>query len=179
MLKKYIDDYEKMTSRPWNFWGGVLRTIKHRNLRICFFGRLAASCVPILSSLGRLAQNHYEKSYGIEIAFNNIDGGLLLLHPYNITVNSRAIVGKDCTLFKGCTIGSVRSGKREGVPTIGDRVVLCVNSTVVGNIRVGNDVLIAANSMVDFDVPDNSIVFGNPGQIRYKENAGKDYMTGL
>ena len=44
---------------------------------------------------------------------------------------------------------------------------------------MGNDALIAANSMVDFDVLDNSIVFGNPGQIRYKENASKDYMTGL
>lgn len=121
----------------------------------------------------------HKKHYGLEISFQHISGGLLLLHPFNITVNSRAVLGHNVTLFKGCTIGSVRSGKREGVPVIGDRVTLCVNSTVVGNVKIGNDVLIAANAMVDFDVSDHSIVFGNPGQIRHKERASKDYLTGL
>lgn len=101
------------------------------------------------------------------------------MHPYNITVNSRARLGKNVTLFKGSTIGSVRSGRREGVPVIGDRVVLCVNATVVGNVKIGNDVLVAANTLVDFDVPDNSVVIGNPGQIIHKKNASKDYLTGL
>lgn len=126
-----------------------------------------------------MIRRHHEHKYGLEINFTNIGGGILLAHPYNITVNSRARLGCNITLFKGCTIGSVRSGKREGVPTIGDRVTLCVNSTVVGNITVGNDVLIAANAMVDFDVPSHSIVIGNPGVIRHKENASKDYLSGL
>ncbi len=160
------------------FRGGV-RTIKHRNLRFCFFGRMASSNRKIISSMGHLIQKHYENRYGLEISFSNISGGLLLLHPYNITVNSRARLGKNVTLFKGSTIGSVRSGRREGVPVIGDRVVLCVNATVVGNVKIGNDVLVAANTLVDFDVPDNSVVIGNPGQIIHKKNASKDYLTGL
>ena len=50
------------------------------------------------------------------------------------------------------------------------------NASVCGSIRIGNDVLIAANSFVDFDVPDNSLVIGNPGEIHHKELATKDYM---
>lgn len=178
MLEKYQEDYFVMTQRNWGI-GGVLRTIKHRNLSVCFWGRIASSNSIVLSKLGKIVYKHYENKYGLEITFKNIGGGLLLLHPYNITVNSRAILGHNVTLFKGCTIGSVRSGKREGVPIIGDRVTLCVNSTVVGNVKIGNDVLIAANAMVDFDVPDHSLVFGNPGQVKHKENASKDYLTGL
>lgn len=140
---------------------------------------MASSSSKIVSCIGRIIQKHYENRYGLEISFANISGGLLLLHPYNITVNSRAYLGKNVTLFKGSTIGSVRSGIHEGVPTIGDRVVLCVNSTVVGNVKIGNDVLVAANSFVDFNVPDNSVVIGNPGQIKSKKNASKDYLTGL
>lgn len=178
MMEQYKQDYYVMTQKPWKTGGGVMRTIKHRNLRACFWGRLASSNSK-LSGIGRLIFRLHENKYGLEISFHNIAGGLLLLHPFNITVNSRAVLGHNVTLFKGCTIGSVRSGPREGVPVIGDRVTLCVNSTVVGNVTIGNDVLIAANTMVDFDVPDNSVVFGNPGQIRYKENASKDYLTGL
>ena len=54
---------------------------------------------------------------------------------------------------------------------------LCVNATVVGNINIGNDVLIAANAMVDFDVPDHSVVIGNPGVIHEKYNASQDYVV--
>lgn len=178
-MEKFLMDYVVMTQKTFNIGGGVFRIIKHRNLRFCFWGRLGSSNIGLLSSVAKMRLQHYENKYGLEINFTNIDGGLLLAHPYNITVNSRARLGRNVTLFKGCTIGSVRSGKREGVPIIGDRVTLCVNSTVVGNITIGNDVLIAANALVDFDVPSHSIVIGNPGIIRHKENASKDYLSGL
>ncbi len=113
---------------------------------------------------------------GCEIGWNNVGPGLVLAHPYGITVNSGAIIGKDCTLFKGCTIGSIRSGKNAGVPVLGNRVVVCCNAMVCGGITVGNDVLIAAGAYVNFDVPDNSVVIGNPGRIHYKENPTRDYI---
>lgn len=158
--------------------GGVLRLIKHRNLRYCFWGRMACG-KGIVAKYAEHRRKSHENKYGLEISFKNINGGLLLAHPVNITVNSRAVIGENVTLFKGSTIGSVRSGKREGVPVIGDRVTICCNAMVCGNIHIGNDVLIAANAFVDFDVPEHSIVFGNPGQIRAKRNASKDYLTGL
>lgn len=179
MFKSYFEDYYVMTQKQWKFLGGVMRTMKHRNLRFCFWGRLSTCNNQLLSRLSGCVCRHYENRYGLEIGFRNIDGGLLLLHPFNITVNSRAILGHNVTLFKGCTVGSVRSGKREGVPVIGNRVTLCVNSTVVGNVKIGDDVLVTANSMVDFDVPNHSVVIGNPGKIYYKENASKDYLTGI
>lgn len=96
-------------------------------------------------------------------------------HPYCITINPGAEIGENFTIFKGATIGSVRSGKRQGVPVIGDNVVVGANAFVCGGIQVGDDVLISANSFVDFDVPDHSLVLGNPGRIIYKENITKDY----
>lgn len=72
-----------------------------------------------MSYIAKIMLKHYENRYGIELSFKKFFfGGVLLLHPYNITVNSRAVLGNNVTLFKGCTIGSVRSGKREGVPYI-------------------------------------------------------------
>ena len=108
--------------------------------------------------------------------FLNIGSNFCLAHPNGITINPGASIGNNVTVFKGCTIGSVRSGKREGVPTIGDNCVLGVNSFVAGGIVIGNNVLICANSFVDFDVPDDSMVLGNPGKIIHKENATKDYL---
>jgi serine O-acetyltransferase len=47
---------------------------------------------------------------------------------------------------------------------------------ICGNVTIGNDVLIAAGAYVNFDVPDNSVVIGNPGVIHHKENPSKDYL---
>ena len=81
-------------------------------------------------------------------------------------------------LFRsGITIGVELRGKRKGAPTIGDRVWIGPNATIVGKISVGNDVLIGANSYVNFDVPDHSIVIGNPGRIICKENATEGYIV--
>lgn len=52
-----------------------------------------------------------------------------------------------------------------------------INSVIVGNVQIGDDVLIAPNSYVNFDVPDHSVVIGNPGIIHHKENATENYIV--
>lgn len=127
-----------------------------------------------------LERRYYQtgQKFGLEIGgFSGIGDNLVLAHPFNITINSKARIGANCVVFKGVTIGSIRSGKRSGCPRLGDNVVIGPNSTVCGGITIGNDVLIAANTFVDFDVPDHSIVIGSPGTIHLKENATLDYRN--
>lgn len=97
-------------------------------------------------------------------------------HPYCITINPDAIIGKYVSLHKGVTIGQENRGKRKGSPTIGDRVCICINATVVGNVHIGNDVVIAPNAYVNCDVPDHSIVIGNPCIIKHRDNATEGYI---
>ena len=92
-------------------------------------------------------------------------GGILLVHPWNITMHNEAVIGENVTLFKGVTIGVVSKGKKAGVPKIGDNVIIYANATICGNITVGNNVIISAGAFVNFDVTDDSIVIGNPGVI--------------
>ena len=117
------------------------------------------------------------KRYGLEISTSaSIGEGLYLGHPYNITVAGGVTMGKNCNLHKGCTIGRENRGKRAGVPTLGDCVYVGINSIVVGNITVGDDVFIAPGAFVNFDVPSHSVVVGNPGIIHAKENATENYI---
>lgn len=52
-----------------------------------------------------------------------------------------------------------------------------MNSTIVGNIVVGDDVLIAPNTYINCNIPDHSIVVGNPCIIKRVDNAMKDYIN--
>ena len=117
------------------------------------------------------------KKYGLEISDRaEIGEGLYLGHPYNITVAGGVKIGKNANLHKGCTIGRENRGKRAGVPTLGDCVYVGINSTVVGNVTIGDDVFIAPNSFVNFDVPPHSVVVGNPGVIHHRDNATENYI---
>ena len=59
----------------------------------------------------------------------------------------------------------------------GNCVAIGINATVIGNIHIGDDVMIAPNSFVNFDVPDHSVVIGNPGVIHSKDDATKRYIS--
>lgn len=99
----------------------------------------------------------------VELNYKTLIGpGLYIGHPYGITINPTVVIGKNCNIHKGVTIGQENRGIREGTPTIGDEVWIGVNSTIVGKISIGDDVLIAPNTYVNRDIPSHSIVFGNP-----------------
>lgn len=60
---------------------------------------------------------------------------------------------------------------------IGNRVWIGTNAVVVGNIVIGDDVLIAPNAYVNFNVPSHSVVVGNPAKIISRENAVEGYIN--
>lgn len=102
----------------------------------------------------------------VEISHSTqIRGGLYFGHFKNIIVNQRVQIGENCNIMQGVTIGNESRGRRKGSPIIGDRVLIGPNSVVVGNVRIGNDVLIGPLTLVNFDVPDNSVVLGNPAKL--------------
>ena len=120
------------------------------------------------------------KSHGIEISSKTkIGKGLYIGHPYNITINSSAVLGDNINIHKGVTIGQENRGRRKGVPTIGNKVWIGVNATSVGKINIGDDVLIAPNSYINCDVPSHSIVIGCPCKIISRENATEDYINNI
>ncbi|WP_312287858.1 serine acetyltransferase [Terrisporobacter sp.] len=127
------------------------------------------------SLLTRLILYRYSRKFGLEISTKaEIDKGLYLGHPYNITVAGGVKMGKNVNLHKGCTIGRENRGARVGCPIIGDCVYIGINATVVGNITIGNDVMIAPNSFVNFNVPDNSIVLEILHRFIIKKKQQKD-----
>lgn len=90
----------------------------------------------------------------------NIGGGFYISHGNGLIIFAENI-GKKFHAYQGVTIG-MKNGK---VPTIGNDVVCYANSIIVGNIRVGNNVIIGAGAVVTKDVPDNCVVVGNPARI--------------
>jgi serine O-acetyltransferase len=118
------------------------------------------------------------KNRGLEIPSNlSVGKGLYIGHPYNITINGTAVLGKNINIHKGVTIGQENRGKKKGAPTIGNNVWIGINSIIVGKITIGDDVLIAPGAYVNCNVPSHSIVLGNPCKIIPKENATQDYIN--
>ena len=102
---------------------------------------------------------------------------LNIINICSIIINPKTILGKNINIATGTVIGQENRGKRKGTPIIGNEVWIGANAVIVGNIKIGNDVLIAPLSYVNFDVPDHSIVVGNPAKIISKEFATKDYIN--
>ena len=117
-------------------------------------------------------------SYGYQInPSTKIGKGLYIGHRGTIIVNSKAIIGECCNLSPGVTIGQTNRGNRKGAPVIGNKVWIGTNAVIVGHITIGDNVLIAPNAYVNIDIPNNSIVLGNPAKIISKENPTADYIV--
>lgn len=168
-----------------DIWTLIQTFFSNRTFRFIVYYRLERKyCKNIfLFSILRFFSHLLNRKMSIEIPTNvQIGRGLLLLHPHAITINSKAVIGDNFTIMKGATIGNIKGGKRNGTPIIGDNVYVGLNSTIVGNVTIGNNVLIAANTFVNFDVPDGAMVIGSPGIIHpghgsenYIVNSIKDF----
>lgn len=95
-----------------------------------------------------------QATIGVDLHIVNNEGSLSI-HP-------DAVIGDRLGVMHNVTIGT---NMRGGAPVIGDDVFIGVNATVLGAIRIGDRVRIAANTAVTTDVPSDSIVVGSPARI--------------
>ena len=79
---------------------------------------------------------------GISIPVNAFEKKLRLPHPFNVEINSKAKLGQNVTIYRNVSIGSAQFGNRQGVPTIGDNVIIYTGSIITGNINIGNNAII-------------------------------------
>ena len=103
---------------------------------------------------------------GIEIhpaAF--IGSGLLIDHGSGVVIGETAIIGDDCTIFHGVTLGGKENVKGKRHPTLYNNVFVGAGAKVLGNIEIGNNVKIGANSVVLCDIPDGATAVGVPAKI--------------
>ncbi|WP_335964311.1 serine acetyltransferase [Galbibacter sp. PAP.153] len=125
----------------------------------------------------RILKRHFGYLYGVQIPpTTKIGGGLFIGHVGNIVLNPDAVIGNNCNIAQGVTIGQENRGQKKGVPKIGNEVWIGANTVIVGNITIGNNVLIAPNCFVNFDVPNNAVVISSQCSIHPKENATENYI---
>ena len=93
-----------------------------------------------------------------------IGRGFYAAHPFSTIINAKSI-GHGFSVRQCTTIGNKIDGRNDLVPTIGDNVSVGANAVIIGDIKIGNNVVIGAGSVVIHNVPDNSVVAGNPARI--------------
>ena len=113
----------------------------------------------MFSQLGR----HFT---GIEIHPGaTIGKGLFIDHGMGVVIGETAVIGDNCTIYHGVTLGGTGKDTGKRHPTIGNNVLIGSGAKVLGPFTVGDNSRIAANAVVLREVPPNSTVVGVPGNI--------------
>ncbi len=114
----------------------------------------------------RAISQHSRRRTGIEIHPGaQIGKRLVIDHGMGIVIGETAIVGDDCLLYQGVTLGG--SGKEKGKrhPTLGNNVLVGCGAKVLGSFKVGDYSRIAANAVVLNEIPDHATAVGAPAKV--------------
>jgi len=164
-----------------------LRTVKGRGFAFAFFDavfldsgfqallfhRMAAALrrwgIPLLPAvLRRLGISQC----GVDLLPSaDIGGGCIIAHGIGLVVGGEAVVGEDCTLLHGVTLGEARFDET-ACPRLGNRVTVGAGAILLGGITVGDDASIAAGAVVLDDVPAGAAVAGVPARVIAGSGAG-------
>lgn len=103
---------------------------------------------------------------GIQIPrYTKVGKGLCFMHHSCIVIAGGTIIGDNCSIHQGVTLGRSFSGINSGCPNIGNNVIIFPGAKIIGNIKIGDNAIIAANAVVIKDVPSGAVVAGIPAKI--------------
>lgn len=81
-----------------------------------------------------------------------------------VIIHDKSIIGYNCLILPNVIIGGKKSAAHP--PIIGNNVTIGANATIIGEVNIGNNVVIGAGSVVLSNIPDNTLVAGNPATIK-------------
>ncbi|BAZ04591.1 serine O-acetyltransferase [Calothrix sp. NIES-3974] len=123
-----------------------------------------------LSILYRMLYRKVRNSYGIELPYT-VDLGrrVVIEHQSGIVIHGYSVIGDDCIIRQGVTLGNRYLEHPLEAPKLGKRVNVGAGAKIFGDISIGDDVNIGANAVVLTDIPANSTAVGIPAKIIQKE----------
>lgn len=150
---------EKSFFKLWLF-NGCFRLI-HRYRIVCFLR--AKRCLFLAYCVERYLYNRLCGRLGCNIPSSvKIGGGFKIDHANGVIINSKAIIGNNCSVKSGVVIGSNDSG----VPVIGNDVLIGVHALLIGGIKIGNRAKIGAGAIVVHDVKDGATMICEPAHVK-------------
>jgi serine O-acetyltransferase len=112
---------------------------------------------------------------GIEIHPGAVIGRRFFIdHGMGVVIGETAVIGDDCTLYHGVTLGGTSWQKGKRHPTLADDVVVGAGAKVLGPIEIGSGARIGSNAVVVRSVPANSTVVGVPGRLIERKDSDVD-----
>lgn len=169
--KKYGGNFFTIVFFTQGFWAILQYRIAHAiyNLPIPLVKQL-------LQVVCLIWQKVIEIITGISIpASVKIGDSFYIGHFGGIILNAKTIIGNNCNLAQGVTIGVSGLNENRGVPIIGNNVYVGVNSVIAGKITIGNNVLIGSSSLVTSNVEDNAVMLGVPA-TKISNQGSREYI---
>lgn len=86
-------------------------------------------------------------------------------HGTGVVIGETAIIGDDCTIYQGVTLGGTGKDHGKRHPTLGNNVLIGAGAKVLGPFRIGDNSNVAAGSVVLSEIPDNATAVGSPARV--------------
>ncbi len=129
--------------------------------------------------LARMISQHARFMTGVEIHPGaKIGKGLLIDHGAGVVIGETAVIGDNCTIYQGVTLGGTGKDVGKRHPTIGNNVMIGSGAKVLGPFKVGDNSKIAAGAVVLNEVPSDSTAVGVPARVisKKKSVSGSDSL---
>lgn len=132
------------------------------HIKALFFYRIAHFLyVRHLYFLAKFVSNIGRNWTGIEIHPGaKIGRGLLIDHGMGVVIGETAVIGDDCNMYHGVTLGGTGKEKGKRHPSVGNNVMIGAGAKCLGNITIGDNAKIGSNAVVITDVPANTTFIG-------------------
>ncbi len=120
--------------------------------------------------LARWLSQHARKTTGIEIHPGAAIGRRLVIdHGCGVVIGETAVIGDDCLIYQGVTLGGTGKDRGKRHPTLGNHVLVGSGARVLGPFKVGDNARVAAGAVVLREVPPNCTAAGVPARIVRRE----------
>ena len=184
MLKKLKEDLSIVFERDPAARSYLEILTTYPGVHAILFHRIAHRLWKIkLFWVGRLISHISRFLTGIEIHPGAIIGSRFFIdHGMGVVIGETSVIGDDCTIYHGVTLGgtSWKQGKRH--PTLENKVVVGAGAKILGPITICSGAKIGSNAVVIKDIPKNVVAVGIPARIvqdtENKANAFRPYAVG-
>lgn len=159
-IKEYI--YKKITKHPdYIFYKAVLVNQRYRKYK--------DNNNTFLKFLYSFKANHYASKYNLEL-YGKYGKNLRIWHG-NIIINGQAKIGDNVNFHGNNCIGETKNG----TPVIGNNVEIGYGATIIGNIKIADNITIGANSLVNKSFAEEGVIIaGNPAHIISKKGGNDE-----